>query len=163
GRDQVECCTNCTLGVVLGRRGGAPNRHHRVTDELLDRSPVHLDDTAGEVEVAREELPDLFGVPGLGERCEAYEVGEQNRDEATLGHRCVAGEAWGRRGRASERCTAVATEPLVGRVLGAARAAGERQRRAAVAAEALAGSVLATAVRARDHTASLTRRGPYSP
>ena len=68
--------------------GRAPDRHDRVADELLDRPAVAADDVPGEVEVAGQELPGLLGVASLGERREADEVGEQDRDEAALGDRC---------------------------------------------------------------------------
>ena len=41
--DQVERRPHRPLGVVLGRHRSAPDRHHRVADELLDRSAVELD------------------------------------------------------------------------------------------------------------------------
>jgi hypothetical protein len=46
---------------------------------------VEGDHLGGGVEVAREELADRLRVAVLGERREADEVGEQDRDEATLG------------------------------------------------------------------------------
>ena len=39
GGDQLECRSDGALGVVLVRDGGAPDRHDRVADELLDRAP----------------------------------------------------------------------------------------------------------------------------
>ena len=68
GGDEVERGANGALGVVLGRRRRAPDRHHRVADELLDRAAVELDQPPARVEVAGEELAHLLGVAGLRER-----------------------------------------------------------------------------------------------
>ena len=50
--DQVEGCPHGALGVVLLRDRSAPDRHHRIADELLDGPAVAADDTPGRVEVA---------------------------------------------------------------------------------------------------------------
>ena len=57
GVDELEACPNGSLGVVLVRRWRAPDGHDRVADELLDRPAVPLDDVAGQVEVAGQQLP----------------------------------------------------------------------------------------------------------
>src|SRR5437870_5433211 len=85
--DQVERRPYCPLGVVLVRRRRPPDRHHCVADELLDRAAVPLDQLAAGLEVAREQLSRVLGVARLGERGEPDEVGEENRDEASLGDR----------------------------------------------------------------------------
>ena len=101
GVDQVERGANRPFGVVLPGDRRAPDGHHRVADELLDRAAVALDDLARQVEVAGQELADLLGVALLGERREADEVGEQDGDVTALGdglsgRRVGAGvaEAW---------------------------------------------------------------------
>ncbi len=66
GRDQVERRSDRTLGVVLGRGRRAPDRHHRVADELLDRPAVELDQPPARVEVAREQLAGVLRVATLG-------------------------------------------------------------------------------------------------
>ena len=91
GGDEVERRAHRPLGVVLVRDRRAPDRHHRVADELLDRAAVALDQRAARVEVAREQLAHLLGVAALGQRREADEVGEEHRDEPPLGRRRVAG------------------------------------------------------------------------
>ena len=68
GGDEVERGAHGALGVVLGRRRRAPDGHHRVADELLDRAAVELDQPPARVEVAREELARLLGVALLRER-----------------------------------------------------------------------------------------------
>ena len=50
------------LGVVLAGDRGAPDGHHRIADELLDRAAVLADDVAREVEVAGEGLAHVLGV-----------------------------------------------------------------------------------------------------
>ena len=76
---ELERRADRALGVVLVCDRGAPDRHHRVADELLDRAAVAPDDVARELEVARQGLAHLLGVAPLGERREADEVGEQDR------------------------------------------------------------------------------------
>src|SRR5581483_3090986 len=81
-----------------------------------DRAAVTFDEPAAVVEVAREELADLLGVPRLRERGEADEVGEEDGDEPPLGDPVV------RRGRlldgdvggADQVVPAGVAEPLVG-------------------------------------------------
>jgi hypothetical protein len=51
------------LCVVLPGGRGAPDGHHGIPDELLDDTAVALDDVAGDVEVARQELAGLLRVP----------------------------------------------------------------------------------------------------
>src|SRR5690349_8770897 len=62
GRDQIERRTNGSLRVVLGRGRRAPDRHHRIADELLDRTAVDLDQAAAGLEVARQDLAHLLGI-----------------------------------------------------------------------------------------------------
>ena len=85
--DQVERCTDGPFRVVLARDRGTPDRHDRITDELLDRAAVSLDDIPAEVEVAGQEFVGLLGVTPLRERRESHEVREQDRYQATLGDR----------------------------------------------------------------------------
>ena len=85
GRDELEAGTHGALGVVFPGDGSPPDRHDGVADELLDDAAVPGDDRPGELEVAGQKLPDIFGVFRLGERGEADEVAEQHRDMAQLG------------------------------------------------------------------------------
>ena len=82
--DQVEAGPDGPLGVVLAGRRGSPDGHDRVTDELLDRPAVPLDDPCRDREVARERVADVLCVLLLGERGEADQVGEQDAHESTL-------------------------------------------------------------------------------
>ncbi len=66
GLDQLEGGANGPLGVVLVGHRRAPDGHHRVADELLDGAAVAIDDLAGHVEVAGQQLPDGFGVAAFG-------------------------------------------------------------------------------------------------
>ena len=87
GFDQLQARPDRALRVVLVRDGHAPDRHHRVADELLDRAAVALDDQAGFLEVAGEQLSDLLGVAALGQGGEPDEVTEDDGGEPSLGHR----------------------------------------------------------------------------
>jgi hypothetical protein len=82
--DQLEGGADGALSIVLVGGGGAPDGHDRIADELLDDAPVACHDILGEIEVPAEEFPDVLGVAALGERGEADEVGEQDRDEPAL-------------------------------------------------------------------------------
>ena len=86
-RDEVERRADGALGVVLADGRRAPHGHDRVADELLDRAAVPLDDLAGHLEVAAEELADRLRVAVVGEGREADEIGEQDADEPALGGR----------------------------------------------------------------------------
>ena len=90
GRDELEAGADRTLGVVLLGDGDPPDRHDGITDELLHDTAVAGDYRPGDVEIAREDLADLFWVPLLRKGREADEVAEQHRDVTELG---------GRRGR----------------------------------------------------------------
>ena len=83
--DELERGSHRALGVVLVGDRCTPDRHHRIADELLDGAAVAVDDVARQVEVARQQLPGVLGVATFGERREAHEVGEQDRDDAALG------------------------------------------------------------------------------
>ncbi len=83
--DQFKARTHRPLRVVLVRERHTPDRHHRVTDELLDDAAVAADNRAALAEVARQQLANIFGVASLRQRREAREVTEQHRRHATLG------------------------------------------------------------------------------
>ena len=133
--DQLEGGPDGALGVVLVGDRGAPDGHDGITDELLDRAAVALDDLAGKVEVAAEELAHRLRVRLLGERREADEVGEEDvtRRRSATG----AGRGTGRPGRAAPASA------------GGARTDGGEQGRA-LAAELLAGLIRRRRRRAGD-------------
>ena len=85
--DEIEGGADGPLGVVLVGHGRAPDGHHGVADELLDRATVAADDLAGRVEVARQDLAHGLGVAALGQPGEVDEVGEQDGDDTPLGRR----------------------------------------------------------------------------
>ena len=147
--DQVESRSNRALRIVLLRGRGSPYRHHRVPDELLDVPAVPLDHLPRTIEVAREQITDLLGVPILGESREADEVDEENGHDSTLDGRRRRVRVTGRSGHAVEGATALPAEALVGLVRGATRRADDGERRAAPRAELAPGAVDAAAGRAR--------------
>ena len=141
-RDELERRPDAALGVVLLRDGRAPERHHRVADELLDPAAVALDHVPRRLEVAREQLAGLLGVAALGLRREADQVGEEHGDEAPLGDRGRAQAAAPARaaGRASARA-ALRAELRRRCDEGPARGAGPGERGPALAAELRSGGV----------------------
>ena len=70
--------------VVLVCRRGPEDRHHRITDELLDRATVTLEDRPQILEVATHARADHLGIRGLAERGRADEVAEEHRDDLAL-------------------------------------------------------------------------------
>ena len=150
GRDEVERGSHGPLGVVLLRDGSAPHGHDRVADELLDRSPVALDQRSRLLEVAGEELPRLLRVAALRGRGETDEVREEDRDETPFGGRralrcrlrCGNGSGDGERG------TALAAELGCRSVRCPARRARANERGPALGAELVLRGVLVTATRA---------------
>ncbi len=94
--DQVERRTDGPLGVVLLCDRRTPDRHDRITDELLDRPAVAPDDAPGRIEVAGEQISHLLGIATLRERREADEIREQDGDDPPLGFRRRGGRpSWG--------------------------------------------------------------------
>ena len=146
--EQLECRPHGPLRVVLLRDRRAPERHHRVADELLDRAAVALNRRPRKVEVAREELSRLLGIPRLGRGGEADEVDEEHGDEPAFGDR--RRRALGRRVE-RERRAALAAELRLRSVGAAAGRACRRQRGAAIAAELATRLVRGTAVAAVRH------------
>ena len=84
---QVQRGPDGAFGVALGRDGRPPHGHHRVADELLDRSAVAADHGPGHPEVAGQQLADGLGITRLGQRREAHQIAEQHRAHAPFGHR----------------------------------------------------------------------------
>ena len=82
--DELECCADGAVGVVLLRDRCSPDGHHRVADELLDRAAIALDHLPGGLEVPGEELAGVLGVTTLRGRSEPDEVCEQNGDQPSL-------------------------------------------------------------------------------
>ena len=69
------------LRVVLMRDGRAEDRHHRVADELLDRSSVSLELRAQVSVIRREQAAHVLGIHLLGARGKANEVAEEDSDD----------------------------------------------------------------------------------
>ena len=100
--------------VVLVSRRHAEDRHHRVADELLDRSLVALDDRLHALEVAREQSAKRLGIQLLTQRRRARDVAEQDGDRLALHapmiaeavRRVAAGKLAGWRGTGGRPSTA---------------------------------------------------------
>ena len=76
--------THRALWIVLVRDRRAEERHHGVTDELLDRPAVPLELCADTCVVRTQDRVDVLGVDRLGARREADEVAEDDRDDLAL-------------------------------------------------------------------------------
>ena len=72
------------LGVVLVRDRRAEDRHHRVADELLDRSAEALDVGLDALVVGTERRSDVLGIGAVGTIREADEVDEEDRYDLPL-------------------------------------------------------------------------------
>ena len=148
---KIERGPHGPLRVVLGCGRRAPDRHHRVADELLHGAAVELDQTPARVEVAREELAHILGVAALGEGREAEQVGEQDRNQAALRSRCRRlGSDPSCRWRGECR-SAFAAELLTGLVRSPTGRASTCQNSAALGAELPTLAILGAAARAERH------------
>ena len=85
--DEFEGGTDRSLGVVLVGDRGTPQRHDGIADELLDGTAVAIDDHPGALEISILQLAHGLGIAARGERREADQVGEEDRDD----RRSVAG------------------------------------------------------------------------
>ena len=150
--DEFKPGSDGSLGVVLvgGRR--APDRHHGIADELLDRPAVAGDDVMRQIEVPTQQLAGVLGVPSFRKGREPDEIGEQDADDASFGDRrrggarCGAadGQVGGR--RAGQLRAAFATELGACRDRSAARGAADREGLTALDAELAAGLIDRAAV-----------------
>ena len=152
--DEFERGAHRPLGVVFVRGRCAPDGHDRVADELLDRAAVALDHRPRRLEVLGEELPRFLGVPRLGQRREADQVGEEDGNEPALRRRGLRG-LYSRRRTAfpvlrCKRSPALAAELLVAHESGAAGGARNLESRSAFGAELLSLCVRGSAAGA-DH------------
>src|SRR5205823_409781 len=95
---------------------------------------VPVDHLPGDLEVAGQQLAHLFGVPALGERGEADEIGEEHRDDAALDTRGRR-MSTSRNGGPVERAAALTAEALVRLVRRAAGRALDKERRSTPRAE----------------------------
>jgi hypothetical protein len=73
-----------TQRVVFVRGRHAEHRHHGVADELLDRSPVRLDDPLHPLEIPGEQRPKRLRVRRLSELGRPGHVAEQDRHHLAL-------------------------------------------------------------------------------
>ena len=73
--------------VVLVQLRDPEDGHHRIADELLERSAVALEDRSHRIEVPRHDLPERLGVESLAERRPVGDVGEEDGNRAAAdGH-----------------------------------------------------------------------------
>src|SRR5215470_12019240 len=121
--------------MVLMRDRRAEQRQKSVPSELRRRAFVamHLRETG--VEKPADQLAHLLGAEALGERRRLYDVAKQDRDALEFANgkrRQRLGLILSRGGKGG---AALAAEPVVDRVLGAAPLAGNNERRRAFSAE----------------------------
>ena len=70
------------VGIVLAGDRSAPERHHRIADEFVDRPAMFEDDVAHPVEIGVEQGRDPFRRQAVAELGEAFDVGEQRIERA---------------------------------------------------------------------------------
>ena len=114
--DQVQRRPHGSFRVVLVRGGRSPDGHDGIADELLHRAAIPFDDVAGHLEIAGEQLAGVLRITALGERREPDEVGEEDADQAPLGHGRESGWWSGAGGRGCrwgtrQRRSALGAEP----------------------------------------------------
>ena len=83
--------------MPIDREGRVPERHDRVADVFVDRAAILLDDHGHRREVAAEQRGEALRVAlvALGERREATDVAEQNRELAALAAQLQGARAGG--------------------------------------------------------------------
>ena len=95
---QVERGAEGALGIVSVGDRQPEHGHDRITDELLDRPAVALDDLAGDRVVAAQERRMSSGSSDSPSVGRAPDIGEQDRDEASfLGHGAPSADATAQR------------------------------------------------------------------
>ena len=72
------------IAVVLAADRRAPDGHHRVADELLERAAVLRDYRPGGLEVGGQDLAHVLRIEPFGEGREADQVDEQHRHQPPL-------------------------------------------------------------------------------
>ena len=80
-----------TFRIVFVRNRRAEERHHRVTDELLDGSAVAFELGPQARVVGHEHRPHVLRVEPLGARGEPDQIGEEDGDDLPLGSRGRSG------------------------------------------------------------------------
>ena len=141
----------------------APDRHHGIADELLDRAAVALDHGAGDIEVAAQELAGVLRVTALGRCGEPDEVDEQHRHDPSLGRGGLSGRC-----RRSDRPAlgqpraALAAELDAWRVRRATRWARRREARPTLGAE-LASLLVRRRADGTDHGESRLMKADHTP
>ncbi len=148
---QGQRCPDRALGIILERHRCAPHGHHGVADELLDRPAVALDQRPATLEVPRQHLAYVVGIAMLRDRREANQVGEQDRDQATL-----RGVRRRRVVEPGQGGAALATEPLAAGVRSPTGRAPQLQLCPALGTELAPGPVL-NAASAADHDTVIVR------
>jgi hypothetical protein len=153
--DQVQASPHGALSVVLVRYRHTPDRHDRVTDELLDRAAVPAHHDLRHREVVRQKLAHVLRVARLRQGGEPHEIAEEHRGQPSLGdrlRRLLSGArriGSGGRTATGHRRAAITAEPLADVDRRATARAYKRERPTAVTAEPLALRVLRCTRRAR--------------
>ena len=87
---RAQCClhvdrsANSAQRVVLVQLRYAEDGHHRIADELLDRSPVPGDRFAHQLEVARDQLPIDLRIEIRRETRRIDEIAEEDGDRSAI-------------------------------------------------------------------------------
>ncbi len=76
-----------SVGIVLVGDGRTEQRHHRVSEQLVDHPTVGLDVGHEQGKRGVDQALHLFGIAILGERCEPDDVGEHDGHDST----CLVG------------------------------------------------------------------------
>ena len=122
--ENPQPCADRPLGIVLVGNRSPEHRHHRITDELLDRPPIALELVPEGFVIRAEPSPHILGIDSLRRCGEADEIAEQNGHDLAL----LIGRP---RSRGSECQPALATELRPAQIRGStARTQHEPQPRA---------------------------------
>ena len=87
------------IGIVVMRTGRTEKRHHRVTNVLVDRTPISDDNAIDEGGIAGHQLADLFRIERSRYCGESAKISEEYGDLPALACRRAIVMSWARRGR----------------------------------------------------------------
>jgi hypothetical protein len=100
----VQCGASGPHRIVIMRTGCAEERHHGVTNVLVDRTAISHNDSIDEGGKAGHQFADLFRIQRSRHCRESTEISEQYGDLSALPSRRAVVLSWTRRGRHIPLC-----------------------------------------------------------
>jgi hypothetical protein len=95
----IQGGARCAHRIVIVRSGRAEERHYRIADMLVDRTPITNDNAVDERRVAAHQFTDLFRIERSRHCGELAKIGEENSNLPALSCRQVIRMSYARRYR----------------------------------------------------------------